>query len=284
MDTELYYFSGTGNSLLVARELATRIPGACLVPIVQCLEHRNVRARGRAVGLVFPVHALTIPIVVRRFVERLDVGPADYLFAVATRGAGTVFRGFEKLDRLLGRQCRRLDAAFIVEMYNTDSRHGRYRVPTEAELLAIAAAVRQRADRIADTVLRRATSREKDLGVTTPTSDNPRLAFLLEVMILLAMDLADLVGGANYFYHDERCSGCGTCAKVCLSRKIALRDGKPVWSRRRLCTMCFACLNFCPRESVQIRSIPGVKSFSVENGRYPHPYATVRDIAAQKGG
>jgi hypothetical protein len=38
---ELYYFSGTGNSLHVARELAARFPGASLVPIIGVLEDKG---------------------------------------------------------------------------------------------------------------------------------------------------------------------------------------------------------------------------------------------------
>jgi hypothetical protein len=33
MNAEIYYFSGTGNSLHVAKELQTRLPGARLAPI-----------------------------------------------------------------------------------------------------------------------------------------------------------------------------------------------------------------------------------------------------------
>ncbi len=47
--------------------------------------------------------------------------------------------------------------------------------------------------------------------------------------------------------------------------------------------MCYACLNFCPAQSVQINDIPGiVKSYTRTNGRYSHPYATVKDIAREK--
>jgi formate hydrogenlyase subunit 6/NADH:ubiquinone oxidoreductase subunit I len=46
--------------------------------------------------------------------------------------------------------------------------------------------------------------------------------------------------------------------------------------------MCFACLNFCPVKAVQISDIPGVKSMTKENGRYPHPYASVDDMINQK--
>jgi len=61
-----------------------------------------------------------------------------------------------------------------------------------------------------------------------------------------------------------------------------MEDKRPVWQKDVFCYMCFACLNFCPKQAVQIDSIPGVKSFTRENGRYPHPYAATDDLAAQK--
>jgi heterodisulfide reductase subunit A-like polyferredoxin len=96
------------------------------------------------------------------------------------------------------------------------------------------------------------------------------------------MAVSEAIGGVNYFYADSGCTGCGVCERVCPSRKIRLNEKRPAWQPSVLCYMCFACLNFCPAHSVQIRSIPGVKSRSTENGRYPHPYATIKDIAAQK--
>jgi len=57
----------------------------------------------------------------------------------------------------------------------------------------------------------------------------------------------------------------------------------PAWRKDVPCHMCYACLNFCPKRSVQIKGIRGVaRSFSPDSGRYSHPYATANDIAAQK--
>jgi len=114
------------------------------------------------------------------------------------------------------------------------------------------------------------------------TSNNPISAYLIEKLVLAGMTVAEYIGGVNYFYHDSHCTGCGICEKVCLSRKIKMMDQKPTWQKNILCSMCFAFLNFCPAKSVQISDIPGVKSNTLENGRYPHPYATVKDISSQK--
>jgi len=86
----------------------------------------------------------------------------------------------------------------------------------------------------------------------------------------------------NYFYADSKCTGCGICEKVCPSQKIRMDNHKPVWQRNINCYLCYACLNYCPSKAVQIYSKLWMKSYTNEKGRYPHPYATVKDIAQQK--
>ncbi|MDO9045793.1 MAG: 4Fe-4S dicluster domain-containing protein [Methanobacteriaceae archaeon] len=96
------------------------------------------------------------------------------------------------------------------------------------------------------------------------------------------MTVSEYTGGVNYFCSDFKCTGCGTCEKVCLSDKIKMMDNKPVWQKDVFCYMCYACVNLCPAQSVQINDIPFVKSHTRENGRYSHPYATANDIAGEK--
>jgi len=71
MSTEIYYFSGTGNSLYVAKELQKRISETKLIPIVSLLNIDVIKTNAETVGFVFPVHALTIPIAVKRFIKKL---------------------------------------------------------------------------------------------------------------------------------------------------------------------------------------------------------------------
>lgn len=275
MSAEIYYFTGTGNSLFAAREMQKRLTDARLIPIASLIHQERIETRGEVIGLVFPVQALTIPILVKRFLRKANFSSAKYIFAVATRYS-TVFRGFEAMDRLLKRQGRKLDAHCLVNMGHSDSRHEGYVVPGEEEIRSLEEAALKKLDAFADKVNRRNPSREVD----TEFSVRPGRA--VQKLALWSMAVSETIGGVNYFYADSRCTGCGVCERVCPSRKIRLNEKRPVWDRNVLCYMCFACLNFCPARSVQIRSIPGVKSGSTENGRYPHPYATIKDIAAQK--
>lgn len=94
--------------------------------------------------------------------------------------------------------------------------------------------------------------------------------------------LVEFKGLNNYFYTDERCIGCGTCEKVCPSKKVKMINNKPVWQNNVKCHFCYACLHYCPKQSIQIKSTWYMKSYTQRKGRYPHPYATVDEIANQK--
>ena len=93
--TEIFYFSGTGNSLFVAREISAGIPNSIITPIVACVAQNKCKSDAEVIGIVFPVHALTIPIIVHIFLRKLEIRNSKYIFSVATR-EGTVFKGFNE--------------------------------------------------------------------------------------------------------------------------------------------------------------------------------------------
>lgn len=269
MSTQIYYFTGTGNSLFVAQELQKRLPDAELVPIASFFETGKLKVQADTVGFVFPVHAFTLPIVVRQFIEKADFSAATYLFAAATR-EGTVFDGFEKADKLLAKQGKKLNAHFIVNMPDNDARKPGYTLPTTQQFEAMHQAVLAKLDVMQEAISNKRDSREEDKGVTNPAKYKPTL------------DKCERKGGVQYFYADSKCVGCGLCRKVCPTGKISMYGREPQWDKKILCAMCFACVNYCPRKAVQAKSANGEKSDSPNNPRYPHPYASVEDIIAQK--
>ena len=282
MNTEIYYFSGTGNSLYVARELQKKIPNSSLIPIINLLNKKAaIKTNTEVMGLVFPVHALTVPIAVKRFIKKADLSTTEYIFAIATRGS-TFFRGFELIDRILAKKGKRLHAHFILTMGLNDPKHASYQSPDADEITSLEIIVQDKLNTIRDIIQNRKISREKDTGYTVCFSYHPFINFLLEKAVLWGMAFSEYIGGVNYFYADDKCTGCGICEEICLAQKIKMKDKKPVWQKNVFCYMCYACINFCPTKAIQINSIPAVKSFTPTSGRYSHPYAKVKDIAMQK--
>jgi ferredoxin len=282
MAVEIFYFSGTGNSLLVAKSIARRLGQASLAPVVGCLQEGRTTSNADVVGFAFPIHALCIPIAVRRFLRKLRVKRQAYLFALATR-EGTAFHGFKQMNRLLGRNGQRLSAEFVVTMNTTDPRARGYQPPSAAELGGVRRRIETELDTIAATIKNGGTQRWNEKTPPIPTPYGHMRNYIIERLVVLAHKASEYLGGVNYFYADTKCTGCRICQTVCLSGKIHADDaGKPVWEKSVLCYMCFACVNFCPKEAVQIRSIWAVTSHTESNGRYGHPFATASAIAGQK--
>ena len=261
---ELYYFSGTGNSLHVARELQRRLPDTQVIPMISLLNQNGIDTAAEAIGFVFPVYFTAIPIPVKTFIEKLDLKATRYIFAIATR-IGTSHGAFHPVTKILKQKGRTLDASFTLNMASNDPKF-HYKVPSVAEIARIEAAVAQRLDAIQKIVVRRDLCREKDTNCLT------RIPFVRLLSLLVT-----LTGGVKAnLYADSKCNGCGICEKVCLARKIKMVAKRPVWQPEVTCYHCGACINYCPVQAAQI------KGMTEKNGRYPHPYATADDIAAQK--
>lgn len=271
---EIYYFSGTGNSLYVAKELQKRIPQVELIPIVNLLRKDAIETHAEIVGFVFPLHGMTLPIPVKKFLEKVSLKSSQYNFAVATRG-GTKCFAFKKIDRILKKRAH-LDSHFCLNMSSNDPKFQVYDIPTNETIAKMESQIEHQIDLIKEVILNRLENRGTDLKFIAPSG------FVLERLVLLGMFIAEHTHIKDYFRSDAKCNGCGVCTVVCPSQKIKIVDQKPIWQNNKLCYMCYACLNFCPQQSVQISSKWFMKSYTEKNGRYSHPYATVKDIAGQK--
>lgn len=272
MSMEIYYFSGTGNSLHVAKELQKRIPETKLIPMVSLLNKNIIETGAETVGFIFPIHLAMAPSSVRKFLKKIDLKSAKYIFSVVTR-AGSQHRAFIDVENILKKRGRNLDSYFTLNMASNDPKFEGWHPATAEEIADLELEVQNNLDHIQKILLDNEKSREKDTTFTVP----------MPIFSILSLFLPLLNGFYDMeFYSDSKCVGCGTCEKVCLSGKIKMINEKPVWRRDVQCFFCHACLNYCPEQAVQIKSKVILKSYTQENGRYSHPYATVDDIAGQK--
>lgn len=277
---EIYYFTGSGNSLYVARELQNCLPGSEIIPIVSLLNKNSISTSAETVGIIFPVHAMTLPIPVKKFLNKLDVRSTKYIFAIATR-AGTVSDSFVQIDKIMAKSGRSLDSYLHINMASNDPKFKDWQPETREKMAAIESDVQNRLGSITKAILNKEKSREKDTTGVTFQLIYP-LNRLMEKLIRTGLLFVEVTGANNYFYFDTKCAGCGTCEKVCPSQKIKIANKKPVWQDDVKCYFCYACVNYCPRKAVQIKSKVYMKSYTENNERYPHPYATTNDIARQK--
>ncbi|MCG8572948.1 MAG: EFR1 family ferrodoxin [Spirochaetes bacterium] len=268
MATEIYYFSGTGNSLFVAKELQNRIPDCQLIPIVSSLTQEKITPKAESIGFVYPVIMSCLPLPVSQFLKKLDLSQINYIFAVPTR-IGTPHSSFHTINKFLKQQKKKLNCTFILNLPSNDPKFHSI-IPNDDDIKQLEKIALSHLDQNIDKILRQENYQETDTNITQPL---PAVFIKIVPALLKIMEWFKL---SPKFYADEKCITCGNCEKICLSTRINMIDQKPQWNRKILCYNCYACLDFCPQQAVQI------KNMTEENGRYSHPYATMDEMINQK--
>ena len=223
----IYYFSGTGNSLYVARHLADAL-GEKLCPMVF-----PASTNDEIVGLVFPVYAWGIPNVVETFVRK-HLGSCSYLYVVMTCGDDMGYAD-KVLESVLG---RKLDAAFSVLMPNVYVCLPGFDVDSKETCKQKYQKEENSIKEIVNCIKERKTVRQLKRG-SFPLTKTYILRPLFNRFLLTD----------KYFHVDaSRCISCGRCQKNCPVGNILIVDEVPQWQSH--CAGCLACYHACPYHAI----------------------------------
>jgi len=286
MRTEVYYFSGTGNSLAVARGIAEKINGT-LISIPTVMDEPSVKTDADGIGIVFPCYLAQlygIPLIVASFVKKLEDLGSKYIFAVCTCG------GFENvnalptlknLEKIIQARGGKLAAEFTVRLPMNNLDYSAIPFPIDQDQETMFRNSQVKIEAICQRVAHRKKSPYKTLkglfnGFMTPlyrVLQNFYIADLKEKSqepkdTTLAFDALIPLTDKS-IYADDQCNGCATCARVCPVQNIKMVDDRPVWQHR--CEMCLACAEFCPTQAIH--------HWNRDAGiRYRHPDVKLGDM------
>ncbi len=216
-------FSGTGNSLSMARDLSRRLGDEPVISFPEWTRKAPVDLGEKPLVLVFPVFAFGPPKLVWELILRGPFPAVKPVYAVATCGGepGGALQLFEK--RIHGRGGRLTGGFFITEW---DKWFGR--VPA---------------------VLARIEKTIREGGETRIPHGNAFITFLSSP---LYKGFCRRVGDyGRKFRADEKCTKCGLCAKVCPTGNITVSPERgPGWARK--CEACLACYAWCPAKAINL--------------------------------
>ena len=257
MPTTIYYFTGTGNSLHVARKIAEQLGESKIINIARA-RGDVIDDKSEIVGIVYPVYYRNPPNIVKDFVKKLRLDPKAYVFGIATCG-GSAGNSISMLDKLLSGNGSRLSAAF--ELVMADNAYLFVNLVTPpAERDELYNSSEEGLNNIIDVLRKREGGREKiKSDISGDIMGGIGSALITDVYRL-----------RKRFRSTDKCNGCGICEKICPVGNITRADKKVSWGNK--CTQCLACFHWCPQTAIEI----GNKSASI--ARYHHPDIKLSDM------
>ena len=109
MTTTIYFFSGTGNSLTIARGISDKLGDCELVPIAKVWQVEDLKATDEKIGFIFPLYYSGTPKIVNDFVNKIDLSNSDYFFTVVISGGDVSEVPLQQIARILNTKAKKLN-------------------------------------------------------------------------------------------------------------------------------------------------------------------------------
>lgn len=254
MDTTIFYFSATGNSLYSARIVQKALPSTKLISIPNALMQNNFSVDSERIGFIFPLHYGGLPMLVEEFARRLSMPNAKYTFAIATCGVPYLGRPFSDLNEILND--RKLDAAWFLRLVSNylmlRDTAADWRIKIRYWLAA----------RKLEKITRMISDGQKHETWELRKDDCRRMHDDWEARRSTLDE--------KFIVDETKCVKCGMCEKICPVKNIARPNGTPTWQHH--CVECLGCLHVCPKRAIDCGDITRGRK------RYIHWEVEPRDL------
>lgn len=253
----LYYFSGTGNCLQVAKKIA-HVLGDCEIRSMANPSSKALETPHDTIGFVYPTYFQGLPSVVNNFVSQLDFSQqkSAYIYAITTYGA-FVGNGLSQMNELLKAQDATLHygrtlvmfSNYIV-MYKMSDKKEEKQAKSMKNLAPIL----------------------QDIQAKKENMDklkNPNTLFLRYNQWRLEQ-IPDM---DRDFTVSSDCISCGICQSVCPVKNITVEKGAiPLFNHH--CEQCMACIQYCPKAAINY------KDKTQNRGRYTNPSISWKELSS----
>lgn len=230
------YFTGTGNCLYVARQLAGKEGEILSIP--QLMRKKQFEIEADEIGLVYPIYGHMPPNMVREFIKKAQL-KAEYKFAVLTYGMRkcNAVEIWDGISRKAGNVFDYIGTIVMVDNWlpNFDMNDQMKIDKHIPENLAKITSDLSNRRRWHEPVTQE--EREQHEGFMSLTGLDPEVGFLMK---------AD-----RSFRVTDDCIHCGICTYVCPRGNYEL-TGQGV-KMQGDCEFCFACIQNCPQRAIQFK-------------------------------
>ncbi|MBD7913356.1 EFR1 family ferrodoxin [Clostridium cibarium] len=254
---KIFYFTGTGNSLYVAK----RFEGE-LYSIPKMLKNNELTFEDDKIGIIFPTYALTAPKIVREFIEKVTL-KSSYIFAILTYGnmVGNGPAWFVEYAKKNNITIHYANSLLMVDNYLPffDVEEQKQKPKNIEENLSH---------------LLKDVSKKKNFIRKGSLLDS-----ILNSCVENGRKLMQNLQSPKNFFINDKCNGCGTCSKVCPRNNLSLskesNGNKPIYGTN--CEFCLSCVNLCPQKAIKL------KKEKNPNARFKNENITLKEIIDSNG-
>ena len=248
----ILYFSATGNSLAVARQLAEQL-NEQLMPLTEAVQQDLTNEK--RIGLVFPTYDFNLPPALRDMIAQLNISPKSYVFTVITCGS-MVGNCVWVLRRILREKGIELayshkvsvpDNSALAFGRNPNKQLGKFeRVPARMELII------------------------SELQAESHTLHYSWFSLLSWLLGRPAVERG-MIHCMGPKVNPDKCTGCNTCVRVCPMENIRMTDEKAITGDH--CTVCLACVHACPHQAFTTNGL-----MTRKERQYRNPDIKLKDL------
>lgn len=253
----VFYFTGTGNSLYIARQLAEE--NTELLSIPQMVKQGKYEFEADEIGIVYPIYGHMPPNMVRRFIQKANL-KADYLFAVLTYGNRkcNAVEIWDEVSRQAGKRFDYIGTIIMVDNWlpnfdmNEQMKIDKHIPENLQKITADINGGRHWHEPVTEE------ERQQHQGFMQRSDLDPEVGFLIK--------------SEKSFTVTDACIDCGICTYVCPRGNYELTSRGAKMSGD--CEFCFACIQNCPQKAIQFRKS---EDGSFPDGTEKNPNARYRN-------
>ena len=255
----VFFFTGTGNSLFVARQLSPNV-----ISIPQALKKNELEYEAEEIGIVYPIYAQMMPNIVRKFLKSAKL-KYQYLFAIGTYGnrQGHAVEKCAASGKEAGYEFDYIATLLMVDnwlpMFDMN------------EQLKVDKNIAQNLSKIMSDLDGRKKYLEPFVENTNPIPQAPQAPTDAPKPPSPFAEDGIHAKAEDWFTITNACVSCGLCVRVCPRGNYSL-DGE-IPTVKGDCELCLACAHACPHKAIVIKS-----GEANPNARYRNPNVTMRDI------
>jgi len=254
----IFYFSGTGNCLKVAKAIANELGYTEIISMAKS-EKYCFEKQYNSVGFICPTYYWGLPKKVVEFVKNIDLGENKntYYYLITTYGGidGKIFGNSlnQMYELLLNRHNIKLNFTQKLQMF------ANYVILYDM-------------NKNIDEITKKSNEMLVPIINSIKNKKNNKVNRLTRIFGFINKNFIKKVSTMDKDYIvNDNCSGCGICKEVCPVENIEMVKNKPQFNHN--CENCIACIQFCPLKAINYKNV------TQNRGRYTHPEISYKELS-----